>query len=147
MKKTILSVGLVLLSLNGFAQSGGLGGSTSPIDSSNNPSGVGFGGALGGATNPSTTPSNTSTPTSTVPATTTPGFGTTSDQQRMEDNTNFAGGSMGGGNVPTTTTPAAGSTLPSGTGTITTPPTQPTNIPRSTSPSGTGVGTGSPATY
>lgn len=136
MKKVILSVGLILMSLNAFPQTGGLGGSPSILPSTTDnstPTGQGFGGALGGAT--TTTPSNSTT----FPGTSnTPSTGTgTLEQQRMEDPA-LRGGSLGGSTVPpTTTTPS--NQLPTGTGTTTTPAT---NVP-----SATGVGTGSPSGF
>jgi hypothetical protein len=134
MKKVILSVGLVLMSIHAFPQTGGLGGSPSiltPTSTDNStPSGQGFGGALGGAT--------TTTPTNAVPGGyNSPASGTgTLEQQRMEDSS-LRGGSLGGSVPPTTTTPS--NQLPSGTGTTTTPAT---NVP-----SATGVGTGSPSGF
>lgn len=142
MKKLILSVGLVLFSLQGFSQSGGLGGATTPTDTSNNPSGVGFGGALGGATSPS--PAATSTPqtdtTFGIPRSTDPAA-----QQREEERFNFAGGSLGGQTATPNqvTPPGATPAQPS----LSTPPTEPTNIPRSNVPAATGVGTGAPTSF
>ena len=121
MKKLILSVSMVLISLSGYPQ-------TSPYDSSNNPSGVGFSGAMGGANNTSPTPPSITTPgstvTPTVPRTTLP------EQERQEELGNFAGGAMGG--------ESQDAKLPSNN---TVAPTRP-NIPAAT-----GWGTGAPTSY
>ncbi len=128
-----------------ISQSGGLGGSsTSTTDSSNNPGGVGFGGALGGTTAPSTTPSNT--PTTSSPGAIVPGndssigrgndFGTI---QQQEERSNFLGGSGDGSlneeEIPSSTIP--NTNLPA------VPPTQPSTTPLQPN-TDTGVGTGSP---
>lgn len=122
MKIVILSVGLMLLSLNAFPQTGGLGGGPSILPSTTDnstPTGQGFGGALGGAT--TTTPTNSTA----FPGTNnTPSAGTgTLEQQRMEDPA-LRGGSLGGSTVPPTTT-----------------------TPSNQLPSATGVGTGSPSGF
>ena len=140
MKKLILSVSLVLMSLNGYPQTGGFGSSPSSFDSSNNPSGVGFSGTLGGANNSSpTSPNSTTTPSSTV----TPGPGATGTStvpslslpQQQQESGNFAGGSMGG------QTTDDRRFLPSNSSVPQTQP-QPNNIPAAT-----GVGTGAPTSY
>ena len=137
MKKLILSVSLVLISLNGYPQSLNMGNTSNTFDTSNNPSGVGFSGAMGGANpNTSTIPSSTTTPnssvtpdtgTSTVPSATLP--------QQQEERGNFAGGSMGGQTTDDRRFLPSDSTVP---------PTQPKseNIPAAT-----GVGTGAPTSY
>lgn len=124
MKKLILSVSMVLMSLNGYPQSSKLNNNPGSFDSSNNPSGVGFSGALGGANSTSTPLPGPATGTSTVPSTTLP-------QERQEEFGNFAGGTMGG-----QTEEERG--LPSNS---TVAPTRP-NIPAAT-----GVGTGAPTSY
>lgn len=138
MKKLILSVSMVLMSLNGYPQSSTLNNNPGSFDSSNNPSGVGFSGAMGGANNtPSPSQGTTTTPgsiltpapgsatgTSTVPSTTLP-------QERQEEFGNFAGGTMGGQTEDERRLPSNSTVAP----------TRP-NIPAAT-----GVGTGAPTSY
>lgn len=146
MKKLIFSFGLLLLTLSGYPQSSTFGTSSPTTDTSSNPSGTGFGGAMGGATtsgnfgntttpnyNNSTAPATAPTGSSSLPNSVSPGYGS---PQQMQDVTSPS-------NVPSTTAPAPASNLPSGTGTT----TQPTNVPRTTVPSATGVGTGSPSGF
>lgn len=128
------------------------GGSLNTIDPSANPQGVGFGGAMGGTTAapaPSTSPGAIANPGTTAPGTST-GYGRGNDfsseqynQEQMQD-TNYAGGSLGGrlennNSIPETTIPE--------TSRPAVPPTQPSTVPRQTAPvgTGTGVGTGSPS--
>lgn len=144
MKKMILSVGLISLGLNAFAQTGGLGGTSSifPAATDNSSPSSSFGGALSGAptTNPNYVPGTSNTPSS-IPSPGAAPTGTgTLEQQRMED-PSLRGTSLGGSTNPSALPPT--STSPTNqapnTGTKTTPAT---NIP-----SATGVGTGSPSGF
>jgi hypothetical protein len=152
MKKLILTVALGMMSIQAFPQSGGLGGAPSTIDPSTNSRNESFGGGLGGASSPNTEFGGA---LGGAPSTTTPSDSTsntsgnmgTIDQQRMEDDTNFAGGSLGGGNnkapLPQTmpdTSPT--SRTPSGTGTTT-----PDSGTRNVVPGPSGVGTGYPSGF
>jgi hypothetical protein len=137
MKKLILSVGLIALSFNVFAQTGGLGGSSSIFPSQSDSSQSGYGGALGGASTNTATQSNVPgnpNNTTTLPQNPSMGSGTL-EQQRMEDPA-LRGGSLGG-STPATSYPT--NQLPAGTGTTTEPAT---NVP-----SATGVGRGSPSGF
>lgn len=141
MKKLILSVSLVLMSLNGYAQTGGFNSGSSAFDSSNNPSGVGFGGALGGAN----TPSGSNTGTSAVPG---PAFPQEQQEsvpspttfEEQQDRGNFPGGSLSGQPSNSTVAPTNPSAIPTDTAA---PPTRPIN----STVAPTGVGTGSPTSY
>lgn len=143
MKKIIFLVGL-LASASVFSQTvGGTPGQS--IDSSNNPSGQGFGGALGGgpaATQP-TSPADTQTSPSVNRDLSVP-RGTDLPQQRMEDQTNFTGGSLGGSDrSPGTAVPPATS-YPSDTPVAPSVPNPNVNLPRTNgtaSPLDTGTGT------
>ena len=143
-----------MTALNGFSQTVG-GNPGDVIDSSNNPSGQGFGGAMGGAT--TTQPSRSSG----IQSTTTPDNsrdenrnlgvprGNEFPQQRMEDRTNYAGGALGGDtNMPSQqTVPPGTTTYPADTPVSPSVPPTGVDLPRvngNTSPSGSGVGTGSP---
>ena len=142
MKKIMFLVGL-LASATAFPQTvGGTPGSV--FDSSNNPSGRAFGGAMGGgpaATQP-TSPSNTQTSPSTNRDISIP-RGTDLPQQRMEDQTNFTGGSLGGSErTPGTAVPPATS-YPSDTPVAPSVPNPNVNLPRTngtTSPTDSGSG-------
>lgn len=150
MKKLILSVSLVLIAFNGYAQTGSMNSSPGAYDSSNNPSGVGFGGALGGANTPSgslATPGpgpGSSTGTSTIPGSAIPQEqqesvprGNTFEEQ--QERGNFPGGSQSGQPSNSTVAPTNPSAIPTDTAA---PPTRP-----STTPSPTGIGTGSPTSF
>lgn len=129
--KTILSVSLLCLSFNVFSQAGGLGGAPSnTIDTTTNPSGVGFGAGTPGATSPGTSTPGVNTPS---PADTSPDFtgqprGNDFPQQEMQDTTP---------DLPSTsfpdTTPAFPSTTPSPV-----PNTQDA-FPGATNPTGSGT--------
>lgn len=137
MKKLILSVSMVLMSINGYPQSVNMGNTPNTFDTSINPSGVGFSGAMDGANpNTSTIPPSTTTPNSTViPGPVVPAVpSTTYPQQQEEELGNFAGGSMGGQSTEDRSFVPADSSVP---------PTQ----PRSNIPAATGVGTGAPTSY
>lgn len=142
MKKVFILLAFSFVTGETFSQSGGLGGSTSStIDSTTNPSGVGFGGALGGTSTPTATPSNTPSGTGAIVPRSDSGIGRGNDfgpLQQQEERFNFLGGS-GDGSLNEETTPS--STIPS-TNLPAVPPTQPTTTPLR--PTGTGVGTGSP---
>lgn len=140
MKKLILSVATILLAANVGAQTTATG-SGSALDTSNNPSGVGFGGAMGGA---NSTVAPTNLPSNTIPRGNT--FDPALDQQRMEESTNPMGGSASGATTTTpntpstnydTVTPRAPATAP----TTTTPQTRPFV------PAATGVGGSAPTSY
>ncbi|WP_408095907.1 hypothetical protein ACJVC5_12765 [Peredibacter sp. HCB2-198] len=143
MKKVILSVAMILLAAQLGAQTATGVPGASNIDTSNNPSGVGFGGALGGA-NSTTAPTNI--PSNTIPRGN--NFDQTLEQQRMEEpSTNPMGGSYSGDipRGPTATTPT------SNYDTVT--PRAPANTPSSTPenrpfvPAATGVGPSAPTSY
>jgi hypothetical protein len=123
MKSLILSVGLILGSLNAYSQS--------TFGGQSNPSGAGLGGAMGGAT--STAPATAPTNSTTLPNSVSPGLG--GGQQQMQDT---SGAQAPGTNVPSTMNPPPTSALPSGTG---------LSSPGGSTPSGTGVGTGAPTSY
>lgn len=108
MKKVIISVAMVLIAATLNAQTPTSGTGTTNLDTSANPSGVGFGGALGGA-NSTTAPTNI--PSNTIPRGNT--FDPAIDQQRMEDPTNPMGGSQSG------ITPSGTTTTPSTMDTVT----------------------------
>lgn len=134
MKQLIFAFGLLLFTLSGFSQSGGFGSPASPsssTDTTTNPSGVGFGGAMGGAT--STAPATAPTGATSAPNAVSPGYG---NPQQMQDISSPS-------NVPSTTAPAPASNLPAGTGST----SEPTSVPRTNVPSATGVGTGSPSGF
>lgn len=144
MKKVYLLIAFSFLTGEAFSQSGGLGGSSpSTIDSSNNPSGVGFGGALGGTTTPST-PSNTPTSPGAIVPGSDSSVGRGNDFgpiQQQEERFNYLGGS-GDGSLDEETTPS--STIPN-TNLPAVPPTQPSTTPlQPNTGTGTGFGTGSP---
>jgi hypothetical protein len=148
MKKIIFLVSL-LVTTSALPQSLGTAGgaATSPIDSSNSPSGQSFGGAMSGANAPAavqpTSPANTQTSPSinrdlSVPR------GTDIPQQRMEDQSNYAGGALGGNpmNQPGTTVPPATS-YPSDTPMAPAVPNSSIQLPRTNGtsvPSDTGIG-------
>jgi|SRR3989344_6092796 len=143
MKKVFLLLAFSFVTGDAFSQSGGLGGSsTSTIDSSNNPSEVGFGGALGGTTAPTTTPSNTPTSPGAIVPGSDSSIGRGNDFgpiQQQEERFNFLGGS-GDGSLDEEEVPS--STIPN-TNLPAVPPTQPSTTPLQPN-TGTGVGTGSP---
>lgn len=145
MKKLILSVGLAILSLHAFPQTGGLNGTPSILTPSSSdsaiPSGQGFGGALGGATTNSI-PNSSYNTTPGTSNTNSQGVGTL-EQQRMEA-PSMNGSSLGGSALPPSTTTPPGTTLPQNPGSPMTPssPSPATNVP-----SATGVGTGSPSGF
>lgn len=123
--KTVLSVSLLCLSFNVFSQSGGLGGApSSSMDTSANPSGVGFGAGTPGSTTPGV---NTPAPGATSPDFTGQPRGNEFPQQEMQDTTP---------DLPSTTTPNASPALPSTTPSV--PNTQDA-FPGATNPAGTGV--------
>lgn len=141
MKKVIISVAMVLIATTLNAQTPNTGTGTTNLDTSANPSGTGFGGALGGA-NSTTAPTNI--PSNTIPRGNT--FDPTLNQQRMEDPTNPMGGSQSG------ITPEGTTTTPSNMDTVTPrAPATPQSLDRQESrpfvPAATGVGPSAPTTY
>jgi hypothetical protein len=153
MKKYFIIIAC-MTALNGYTQTVG-GNPGNVIDSSNNPSGQAFGGAMGGGM------TNQPSRSSGIQSTTTPD--TTDDEnrnlgvprgnefpeQRMEDRTNYAGGALGGDtNVPSQQTiPPGTTTYPADTPVAPSVPPAGVDLPRvngNTSPTGSGVGTGNP---
>lgn len=145
MKKLILFIGLLTV-INGHSQIPGTTGGT-VIDSSNDPSGQAFGGAMGGGTTSPQVPSRTTPESSTQEIEEGIPRGNEFPQQSMEDRTNFSGGALGGDtNVPDRTVMPPGTiTNPADTPVAPNVPPSGVELPRTNgTKSPTGIGTGNP---
>lgn len=142
MKKMILSVAMILFAAQLGAQTATGVPGTSNIDTSNNPSGVGFGGAMGGA---NSTNAPTNIPSNAIPRGN--NFDQTLEQQQMQDTTNPMGGNASGdiprGSIGTTPASQYDTVTPRA------PANTPSSLPESRPfvPAATGVGPSAPTSY